>query len=487
MPNELQTESNWWARQCGPRDVLAIALPLIVSTASWAIMNFVDRMFLLWYSPPAMAAAMPSGLLHFTIMCFPLGVASYTNTFVAQYIGAGRHDRIGRLMGQSLYIGLITMPMFLLTIPLASWIFTIAGHSPELADLESTYYMVLAFGAGATIMAASLSSFFTGRGVTKVVMVVDIGASLLNVGLDYLLIFGIGGLPSLGIVGAGLATVTSQWARVVAYWLLMQTPQNRKTYQLRTVRQFDWKILRQLLRYGGPNGLQMLIEISAFTILILIVGQLGEMEMAATTLAFNINTVAFIPMLGMGIALATIVGQQLGRNRPDLATRATWTSLVLSIAYMGGMAILYLTVPDLIMIGHSSGISDSNDFLMIKSTTKILLQFVAVYSLFDALYIVFVSVLRGAGDTRFILITSMVITPLPVIAAGLGIKYADWGLYWCWTVITAWILSLGLVFSARFFGGKWRRMRVIEPDLFPGGKKIMPGPVATLHETEFPL
>ena len=69
--------SRWWIRPCGGRDVLRVALPLIVSTASWALMNFIDRMFLLWHSPAAMAAAMPAGMLLFTLLCFPLGVASY--------------------------------------------------------------------------------------------------------------------------------------------------------------------------------------------------------------------------------------------------------------------------------------------------------------------------------------------------------------------------------------------------------------------------
>ena len=85
--------------------MLALALPLVISTASWTLMNFVDRMFLLWHSPGAMAAAMPAGMLHFTMICFPLGVASYVNTFVAQYHGAGRPERIGTALWQGTRIG----------------------------------------------------------------------------------------------------------------------------------------------------------------------------------------------------------------------------------------------------------------------------------------------------------------------------------------------------------------------------------------------
>ena len=88
---------HWWTRRCGGREVFVLALPLVISTASWTVMNFVDRMFLLWSSTRAMAAAMPAGMLYFAMICFPLGVAMYVNTFVAQYEGARRPGRIGRL------------------------------------------------------------------------------------------------------------------------------------------------------------------------------------------------------------------------------------------------------------------------------------------------------------------------------------------------------------------------------------------------------
>ena len=83
---------SWWTRPCGGREVLKLALPLVVSAGSWSLMHFVDRMFLLWHSTEAMAAAMPAGLLHFTLLCFPLGMAMYGNAFVAQYQGAGQPE-----------------------------------------------------------------------------------------------------------------------------------------------------------------------------------------------------------------------------------------------------------------------------------------------------------------------------------------------------------------------------------------------------------
>jgi multidrug resistance protein, MATE family len=462
VPREA-TATNWWTRPCGGREVLTTAMPLIVSTASWTVMNFIDRMFLLWYSEDAMAAVMPAGMVHFAMVCFPLGVAAYVNTFVAQYHGAGRPERIGPAVWQGARVGLVCLPLFLLTIPLAPQFFQRAGHGAELSQLESIYFQIVTFGAGAEVIAAALSAFFTGLGSNRVVMVVDSSASLLNALLDYGWIFGHFGLPELGIEGAAWATVVALWFRVAAYIAWMMLPRYRHKHCLWSGRRFDAAIFRRLLRFGGPNGLQMLTEIGGFTLFLLIVGALGPDAMAATTLAFNVNTLAFVPMLGLGIALSAMVGRRLGRNEPELAARAGYTSLWLAELYMGTMALVYVLLPDVLLTGHAAGTSPAQ-FGPLRDTTIVLLRFVAAYCLFDALNVVFVSVLKGAGDTRFIVVTQLLLAPPLVLVSWIGVHYFGGGLIWCWVVVTAWCCALGLIYAARFFHGRWRHMRVIEPE-----------------------
>jgi len=415
--------AGWWAQPCGGRDVLWLAIPLIVSTASWTVMNFVDRMFLFWHSTDAMAAAMPAGMLHFSLVCFPLGIASYVNTFVAQYYGAGHPRRIGPAVWQGARLGLYCIPIYLVLIPLAPWIFDLSGHEGELARLETLYFQVVALGAGAEVIAGAISAFFTGLGRNRVVMVIDASASSLNIVLDYGWIFGHFGLPAWGIEGAAWATVVSLWFRVACYTAWMLLPGYRRPFNLWRGRRFNGAIMRRLLFYGGPNGLQLLVEIAGFTLFIMLVGTLGPEDMAATTLAFNVNLLAFVPMMGLGIALSTIVGQQLGRNHPELATRATWTSLWMAMAYMGTMAAIYVLFPDVLLMGHAAGTSPEQ-FETLRATTIILLRFVAAYCLFDALNVVFVSALKGAGDTRFILMASLLVTPVPLVLVWAGIQYS---------------------------------------------------------------
>jgi MATE family multidrug resistance protein len=452
-----------WTRPCGGREVLQISLPLVISTISTTLMIFVDRMFLLWYSPEAMAAAMPAGMFHFTVISFPMGVALYVNTFVAQYEGAGRPRQIGPLVWQGIWIGVLAAPLLMATSPWVATALTWANRDQQLAGLEATFYRVLTFGSGAMIIAAAQVSFFTGRGKTRVVMCVDTTATLLNAVLDYAWIFGHLGFSAGGIAGAAWATTTAEWFRVLAYGGIMFRPANIQTYQWATAWRPNARLMGRLWRYGGPGGLQTFMEVAAFTVFLILVGRLGEVPLAATTLAFTINNVAWVPMWGLGTAVTAMVGQQLGQNRADLAARATWTALGMALAYMGTMAVLYVTVPDWFLKGHAAGTSPAT-FGPLRDLTVVLLRFVAAYCLFDALNVVFVSAIRGAGDMRFILLTTLVMSPPPLLAAWWGIARQGWGLLWCWSIITVWICSLGLIYLVRFLQGRWREMRVIEPE-----------------------
>ena len=127
---------HWWHRPCGGREVLALAGPLVISTMSFTVMTFIDRMFLTHFSLAAVAAAMPSAMVQFTVISFPLGVATYVNTFVAQYNGAGRQRQIGPIIWQGVWIGLAAIPVFLLTTPLAHYYFHHAGHDPDVVRDE---------------------------------------------------------------------------------------------------------------------------------------------------------------------------------------------------------------------------------------------------------------------------------------------------------------------------------------------------------------
>jgi MATE family multidrug resistance protein len=439
----------------------------MISTGFWSIQWFVDRMYLMWYSSDAMTAALPAGMVHWTMICFPVGIASYVNTFVAQYFGAGHRERIGLAVAQGVRFGWILTPLFLLSVPLAPWMLGSSGATKAISRLSIVYFQILAVGAGGTVIGNAMSSYYTGRGLTRVVMIVQGLATLVNIVLDYMLVFGKGGLPEMGIAGAAWATVVSQWFTVGAFWLLMRQPQERREFGLDEGNRLDAPLLWRLLRFGAPGGLPMLIEAASFTLLTVFVSQIGKVEAAATSVAFNVNAIAFIPVYGVSIAVSTLVGQKLGEGRTDLALRATWTALWLALAYTGFFGALYVGLPDLFLAAHGA-FADARAFAEVRLTTIVLLRFVAAYCLFDTVQIIFVGALKGAGDTRFVLAATSAIAAVSVIVGRAGQLQLGWGLYGWWWVLTAWLLALSMAYLARILGGKWLCMRVIETEYLTG-------------------
>ena len=205
----MQYLKHRWNIEAGYREVLVIAIPLILSTASWSVQHFVDRMFLAWYSPETIAAAMPAGMLNFSMVSIFMGTAGYVSTFVAQYYGAKRFHRIGPALWQGVYMSLIGGFLILIAIPFAAPIFKLVGHSPQVQQHEIDYFRILCMGSFFPIASYALSGFFSGRGKTWPVMWVNIFTTAVNLVLDYALIFGHWGFPELGIKGAGIATVAA--------------------------------------------------------------------------------------------------------------------------------------------------------------------------------------------------------------------------------------------------------------------------------------
>src|SRR4051794_10082141 len=211
---------SWWSRPAGGREVLRVSAPLVVSSLSWTIMTFIDRVMLNRVSSTAMSAAFTSSAVWFAMLSLPLGVCSYTNTFVAQYDGSGQQRRIGLVFWQSVWVALAFAPLILLAIPLAPRLFALTSLSAESYRYEVQFLQILCIGAPALILAQSGSAFFSGRGQTWVVMLVDAAAAILNLVLDYCWIFGHFGFPAWGVAGAASATAVSLWIKAIVYLLL---------------------------------------------------------------------------------------------------------------------------------------------------------------------------------------------------------------------------------------------------------------------------
>jgi MATE family multidrug resistance protein len=207
---------------------------------------------------------------------------------------------------------------------------------------------------------------------------------------------------------------------------------------------------------------QFFIDMVGFTGFILLVGRLGRNELAATTRAFNVNTIAFMPMIGIGITVSVLVGQALGRNDPALARASVRSAFDMTALYMGIIAALFFLVPRLFLLPFAAA-SDPDAFPAIADLTVVLLRFVAIYTLFDACNIIFSSAIKGAGDTRFVMwmILCMSVGIL-VVPSFIAITWFSATVYVCWAIASLYVVALGAAFFLRYRQGKWQSMRVIE-------------------------
>ena len=394
----------------GYRETLRVAVPMMISSGSFTLMQFVDRIFLTRYSAEAIQAALPAGILAFTLVCLFSALAGYGSTFVAQFYGAGDRRGCSRATAQALWLALIAWPIMLALLPVGAWLLSISGHAPAVLREELTFYRILMFGSLAVPLSAAISGFYTGRGDMLTNMAAVVFGNLLNILLDWLLIFGHAGCPQLGIAGAGWATVISSFATpAVLLALYFLAPRFRGPYDTWHTLRPDFALLRRLVRYGLPSAGNLLLDVGSFTVFVLLTGRMGADALAASNIALSINNVAFMPLVGIGIAAATLVGQYQGRGDSATAARAGWTALKIGWLYMAAIAASFLLFPHgyfLLFTGRGDGGVHLDQVLPVG---RGLLWMMAAWGMGDAANVILAGALKGAGDTRFVLGWSLLV------------------------------------------------------------------------------
>ncbi|MFG0288374.1 MAG: MATE family efflux transporter [Rhodopirellula sp. JB044] len=476
-------------------EVLRIAVPLMISTGMFSLVLFADRTLLFQHEPAEMGAAMAAGNLFWVSICIFVGIASMTGAIASQYVGAGQPKRIGRMLWQSVWFSLATMPLFLALAYFAEPLFQWSDQAPALIPLQTVYFQILMWGGAGEVLQTALSGFFSGTHRTRTIAIVSVISGAINLLLDVVLIFGIdpswwGGdgprVWELGIAGAGIASVISFWFKAICYAAILMLPRFRHAYGIIAGLRWDRRMMWKLAYFGFPTGLMYVTEAGAFAVIVLMIGRLGDVPLQATTMAINFNMIAFIPLVGMSIAASVLVGQHLVRSGPESATRCVRAALIISWAYSAAWAIAYWSSAETLISlyavnQNASTISD--DAALALQTAEGLLGFVAIYVLLDATQLILAGALRGTGDTWFVLLAGMTVS---LIALSAGVAFEpDWepvlwgsdepanapatsmsdsvaaALRWWWMVLTAWIIALAAAMSARYARGTWKRMRMV--------------------------
>lgn len=445
----------------GYSEILRVAIPLILSTSSLTLTLFVDRLMLSRHSIADVAAVTPGGITYFTICCFFQGTAQYTNAMVAQKFGAGDKSGCARATWQGIWFSLISLPFLMASIPVGCWVLSQAGHAPGIIDLEKQYFTIIMYSSVALPLNAALASFFSGRGQTLPVLVGNLMGNAANIALDYLLIFGHFGFPEMGIKGAAIATAVTNFVPT-AYWAVLFLGKGlQREFRTRKEAHFEKKSFFSLLRFGMPSGIQFFLDIGAFTAFVLIVGKISETDLAVTNIALSIETLSFLPMVGMSTATCAIVGKYIGRRRFDIAEKRVSCAMFMALIYTGIMATFFWVAPEYLMKLFKPHLDTPADFEPLMNKGVVIVRIIAVYTLFDTIFIILNGALKGAGDTRFTMWAQIVaawiffVPPVYIM-----VTYYDFGVISAWTWLLIYVMGMGSIFWLRFRSGAWKKINL---------------------------
>ena len=444
------------------QQLLKVAWPLIINSSSFALLNFFDRLFLSWYSEASFRASLPGGILFFTFVCGFMALAGITNTFVAQLAGRKDIEGAATATAQGIFLGLLSIPIILLLEPVGVGVLRLVGHAAEVLKLEEQYMRILLFGGGGMVLSSAIGSFFSGQGQTRVVMGCNVLANGINIFMNYLFVFGCWGLPEMGIAGAAWASVIGSWSAPIFLGIIYFNRRHRHTFGTVRCFRFNRVLFLRMLRFGLPSGFHFFTEVAAFTVFVLLIGRLGDLAHFAGNIALSINLIAFMPMIGMGIAASILVGQCLGRDDAAEAARYGWTALRMGLAYIALIGATFIIIPDLYLaiFAEEAGRLDAT---ALRDAVRYLLIILAVWGWPDAASLILSGALKGAGDTHFVMRYQAIIAwGIFVPGQLILILYfnVDHLVSWAWALLYIGLLGGG--YTWRFASGKWKEIKLLE-------------------------
>ncbi len=432
-----------------------LAGPIALVQFGMTTLSVTDVAMLGRHEPGALPAMGLGNVLAMAVTMFAFGAQTAADPMLSQAIGAKDDDAVPRILGRTLLLGVVlTVPCALLLLPAGTWL-TWLGQPPELIGDAATYARLQALGVLPFLWYSVARSLLSAQARTSAQVITIVAGNLLNVLLDYWLIFGGLGVPALGATGAGIATVTVRWlmlAALVWFGRDVIVPQLRGLAD-RTVRAaaFAYRPLLKLLRLGAAVGLQFVLEFGIFGAAGLLVGMLdaergpagsdGAM-LAGHQVALQLASLSFMIPLGIGIAASVRVGWAVGRGDQDAVQLSCRAALFAGAGTMTAFMLLFLAIPGPLanLLAEHAGALE---------VAIALIPIAGVFQIVDGVQVVAIGCLRGLGDLRSPVLANVVgfwLLGLPVAAVlTFGLDLGPVGPWWGLVIGLAAVAAILLV------------------------------------------
>ena len=433
--------------------LLRMALPMVVSQGAFAVMIFTDRWFLAQLSPTHMAAALGGGVTFYLSISLFQGIIAYANALVAQYFGAEEFHKCTKVITQGILIAIFLIPALVILTLILRNLFGWMGHTAQQEALEKSYYTIMMAGGVLTLVKVALASFYSGIGRTRIVMTCDVLGILVNIPLTWALVFGHFGLPAMGIAGAALGTILSTAFSIAIYLLFYLKPEYTRQFATTASLGFDQGIMRRYIRLGLPSGTEVFLNIAAFSGFLLMFQGYGIAAAASATIVFNWDILSFVPLLGLNIAVMSMIGRFVGADDMDKANEVITAGYILGLGYSLLLATCFLVFRNQLVEVFIFFDEEAEE---IRSLSRFMMIGLGIYAFCEGVLQVAAGVLRGAGDTRWVMVASVTLHWIMLVAQFFVIRVLDYGPRVSWMGFVLMILAICLVFLGRLWGNRWR-------------------------------
>ena len=438
MHSEHRDDLLPWRHRPVP-ELVRLAWPIAVSMLSYSVMTVVSTLFVGRLGAAALAGVGLGGVVAFALIAFGFGGLRSVKVLVSQATGARRTADIPAHVAASVWLALSLGVLSLVVGRFVILGLPALSASRQAGAAAADYVAMRNLGAPLALVAVALREARYGQGDSRAPLLSALAANLANMGLDALFILGLG----LGVRGAGLATALAHAVEVAFLLVASRSPG------------IGWRAARvrhvvAALRLGLPLGLQFLLEVGSFTVLVVLLARFGEVDVAAHQIALQLTHLSFLPAFAVGEAVSVLIGQAVGAGQDGLVRTLARKALLIASVYTGLCALVFVLFAGPITAAFS-------DSARVRSTAMHLLWIAAAFQVFDGANVVARSALRGTGDVRFPAVIAvgaswLCLPPLTLLfgdALGLG---AVGG----WLALSVEITLGAALFWARLERGRWR-------------------------------
>lgn len=372
------------------KSLLALAAPIAAMQTGLLLYNLVDTLFMGRVSALALAGVGLGSATYAALYLLGMGFLLGVDTLSARAFGARRPEECARVLTHAAALALAAALPLIWLLGRSGAYFALLGVDPAVAAVAQEYLGVFRWMAAPALLFVAARQYLQSMDVTRPQLWAIAGGNLLNVALNRVLIFGAFGIPPMGVRGCALASVCAGSFMLAVVWLAAARRMRADGWRPGG---FDPRLFAELVRLGAPAGLQMFVEVSAFSLAHALMARFGTVVAAAHQITMNLAALTFMVPLGVSFAAAVRVGQGLGRGQPVAALRAGDSALVSGVAFMSATCALFLALPEPILRLYTG------DAAVVASGIG-LLTVAAFFQVFDGAQVVLTGALRGLGETR---------------------------------------------------------------------------------------